>query len=57
MKAVAILICLGILGIILLFFAASLTGGDGSFPWGTWSILAVLAAADLAALVAVVRGD
>jgi hypothetical protein len=57
MKGLAILILLGFLVFIFIGLMASLTGGNGSFPWGMWSTLAVLAVADIAALVAVIRGD
>lgn len=57
MKAMAILMLLGFMALLFVLAMGSLTGpqADGSLPIGTWATLAVLAALDIAAIVAVIR--
>jgi hypothetical protein len=55
LKGLAILIVLGFMFFTFIAFVGSLTAGKAA--WDTWAILGGFAVLEVAALVAVIRGD
>jgi hypothetical protein len=55
LKGLAILVLLGFMVLTFIVFLGSLTAGKAA--WDTWAILGGFAVLEVAALVAVIRGD